>query len=381
MTVEQQTAAAPDWQAALDSQLVQRLVRPLISPGVIDRGRVTAVRAPADHAISRSVLMTELAQRHSSVERHLGNQPPIVLAQRLPRAEAGETTTPAAARELPRVIARTLPAAARPTAASTTPPATIARRIDPASSPDRPVVSATSRGVSLPSTPLPVALPVMPGSAGGTIARAAAGTLPPGARPAAALPVVQANVASAIQRVPATPTGAAVMRAGVPTPSMPSTSPTTARAVVAPLASETRRTPAATRSIIRAETRPTGTIVQRAVEPGFTRGSPPVQPAMSTPGSAPPAIQRSADLPVVVARSVTGTHSTEQISRAIDSSVGGDMPLDSSTTPASSTSEQHGTTIQEQPPVDTDALVETVLRKLSRQLAVEQERRGLQRWP
>jgi hypothetical protein len=32
-------------------------------------------------------------------------------------------------------------------------------------------------------------------------------------------------------------------------------------------------------------------------------------------------------------------------------------------------------------PVDTEALVDSVLRKLSRQLAVEQERRGLQRWP
>lgn len=380
MTVEQQTAAAPDWQAALDSQLVQRLVRPLISPGVIDRGRVTAVRAPADHAINRSALMTELAQRHSSVERHLGAQPPIVLAQRLPRAEAGETA-PAAARELPRVIARTLPAAARPTPASTTQPATIARHIDPASPPDRPVVSATARSVSLPSTPLPVALPVTPGSAGGTIARAAAATPSPGARSAAALPVVQSSVASAIQRVPATTTSAAVMRASVPAPSMPSTSPTAARAVVAPLAFETRRAPAASGPIIRAEARPIGTIVQRAVEPGFTRGSPPVQPAMPTPGSAPPAIQRSADLPVVAARSVTSSHSAEQISRAFDSSVGGDMPIDSSTTPASSTSEQHGTTTPEQPPVDTDALVETVLRKLSRQLAVEQERRGLQRWP
>lgn len=379
MTVEQQTVA-PDWQTALDPQLVQRLARPLVSPGVIDRGRITTVRAPADHAISRSALMTELAQRHSSVERAPGNQPLIVLAQRLPRGDAGEATPPAAARELPRVSAQPLPAAARLAPASTPQPVTLARRIDPAQPADRPIVSGAPRGDGPASTRVVVAPLVTPGSASPTIARTAA-PYPAAPRLAGASPLVPASAAPAPQRVSAAAPGAPAIVARVPAPTVASASPDVARVVVAPLTAETRRVSAAPAPVAHAATRPTGTVVQRVVEGGVMRSTPSAQPAVLVrSSSASQAIQRSADMPVVAARSVTGAESSGTISRAIDSSVGGEMPIDSSVGPASSTSEQHTTTTHEQP-LDTDALVETVLRKLSRQLAVEQERRGVQRWP
>lgn len=380
MTADQQTAASPPWHAALDSQLVQRLIRPLHSPGVIDRGPITAVRAPADHTISRSVLMGELAERHSSSERRLGDQPPIVLARRLPTGEAGDAATPSAPRALPRVSARPLPAAAQMASLSPAPPVALARAVDPASPVVRPLVTPRSATPMIARTIDPASPVVRP-----SVSVAARGSSAPGvpatvaqsaAHSTPAVPVVQPSAAPAVARTPAAVPGATALRASSSLTSVAAPGPTVRRAVVTPLAAAASTTvmrASQASPVTSAAARPMGTLVQRGVDSAPAQDQPPVPPA------APLTVQRSVALPVVAARS-PGAESGALISRTIDSSVGGELPIDSNTSPAASTAE-HASPTSPEPPVDTDALVETVLRKLSRQLAVEQERRGLQRWP
>src|SRR5262249_31502497 len=81
-------SSAPDnmtWQHALDAQLVQRLARPLVQPGVIDRRLGPSLARRATAARARLPLLADLARRRGSAEDERVAQRPIVYALR--RAE------------------------------------------------------------------------------------------------------------------------------------------------------------------------------------------------------------------------------------------------------------------------------------------------------
>lgn len=69
------------WQDVLDQQLIRRLTRPLVLPGIIGTQLVQTVLSRARYMADRLPLLADLTQRRGSVE-HQGGQVPVVYAQR-----------------------------------------------------------------------------------------------------------------------------------------------------------------------------------------------------------------------------------------------------------------------------------------------------------
>jgi hypothetical protein len=396
-----------DWQSALDPQLTQRLTRPLVRPGVISRDLATSVQARGERMISRSPLMSELVQRQGSVAANVSGQLPIVTAQALRRQEqSASPAAPAAPRDLPRVGARpavTPVASAPPTIArsfdpsASAPPTisvrplsgaatgagatTIARSFDSAAASAPPVVRSSGQGaraagdsaesISGPAGTPPVVTPrSTTGGAAGALRSDQARPVVTAARTSATIartpdPSIAGAETRPVVRVGATP---AIQRASLAETAAGGTAAngaTTARPVV------TASAPAAPPSAPR---------VQRMAQLSAAPQSAPIQRAVA-PASSPTTSTPAPSLPVVAARSAVSVERVGSgvISRALDSSVSDEPPpsaVEAAPVSVTSTTEKAAAS-----PVDTEALVDSVLRKLSRQLAVEQERRGLQRWP
>src|SRR5262249_12019633 len=137
---------------ALDAQLVQRLARPLVQPGVIDRRLGQSLARRANAARDRLPLLADLARRRGSAEDERVAQRPIVYALRRAEPAPIDGEPPDAPRSAATITRPLVDASVPPADAAGDPASSIAplQRADacPASAP-RPSdpAPAQSRGV------------------------------------------------------------------------------------------------------------------------------------------------------------------------------------------------------------------------------------------
>lgn len=400
-----------DWQGVLDGQLVRRLTRPARQPGVLDGQIARSIIQRANRTTGGLPLMHDLLSRQRSVDDPRAGQHPIVYAQRRVEPEPPALAVPAGAPPNSRPVVRAASAAQPPAIAShravvltaaapsasaapiqrATAPAAAAAPIQRTAASPADALQYTSAappqpkqarrapertgrriGPPLPATanygdqalpnsmaiPAPAA-PISPIRSGdGPIQRAlATGALPlahGGAAHTGGDTVPVALAADAAQPHP-TVLGRPAARAGNPAMPQPRSLP-----LVRPGTQLRQRTPPADPPRI-------AEVVQlnRADRGGqfplaraHVGSAPGPRP---TDGFAPPAIQRFTTSTAYVQPIQRASEPPAAASAAMTAGVGANDDAESTT--------------------GDDALVEKVLRKLTRQLAVEGERRGVRQWP
>lgn len=82
------------WQNNLDPKLIQRLIRPVVQPGVIGTQMARMIISRSQNFSNRLPLLSQIAQRQTSVAGFQAEQTPIVYAQMLPRETKTAVSTP-----------------------------------------------------------------------------------------------------------------------------------------------------------------------------------------------------------------------------------------------------------------------------------------------
>lgn len=380
----EQTTAKQSWQEALDLRLIQRLLRPVVQPGLARSQLAGAILARGQGLAGQLPLLGQVVQRYGTAEEFPADQAPIVYAR--PRPDDGgpvgaltapeETSPPqrlvVQARAAPPVepdAVRLRPvlqraAATAPTGALPVVQAKVSRPAEPGARPDasgqKAVIQRTAE--TGPTGALPVIRPEVEPSAttdagpvaGGqkAVIRQAAETGPTGI-----IPVVQPKVSP-----PAEPAERPALvarpitvgeRRGRPAPASP------ARPVVAP-----SRSAGQTGVIQRSLELPVVVEVRR---PGWSQSPPPeaFQRPVSVSNRGQPVGQRAAAA-TVVQRAASGVALSPPVIQRAEVETEVDL-------------EKLAERVQRE--LDMEALVAKVQRQLKQRLVVESERRGWVQWP
>jgi hypothetical protein len=392
--MEEQATAEQSWQEALDPGLTQRLLRPVVQPGLNRSQMAGAIQARSQGLTGRLPLLGQVVQRYRMAE-DLGGQVPIVYA-RLRSDDlgpAGALTVPpkASPPQLPVAQARVTPPAepgARPVASGvravtqrapeTGPtgalPVVQPQALRPAEPRGRPVAGRLRAVIQrAPETDLTGVLPIVrptaeppaepgarpdAGSQRAVIQRAVA-TAPTGV-----VPIVQPQAPRPAELADRPAVVARPIKAGERQGRPASAAP--ARPVVAP-----SRSAGQTRAIQRSLDR---LVVVEARRPGWSATPPPQ--AFQRPVSvsnrgqpvghgAAPVVQRAASGSVLSPPAGAGQTAPPVVQEA---SVEAQVDL-----------EELAERVQRE--LDMEALVAKVQRQLKQRLAVESERRGRVQWP
>ncbi len=119
------THSPSHWQNTLNPQLVQRLMRPIVQPGVIGSALADQIRSRSDRWSNRLPLLTQITQQHRLSEGSPAGQPPIVYAQpvaaEMTSESAAQPSTPSATRSDRPTVIQAKFASSAPTNHSTSP--------------------------------------------------------------------------------------------------------------------------------------------------------------------------------------------------------------------------------------------------------------------
>lgn len=103
-----QSPITPPWQDALDPQLVERLLQPVVQLGVTNEHLVRGILARYHGMTNPVLLLADFARRHGNGETATAGRVPIVYAQHTfdVNGQAQEVATPAASLPLPRPVVK-----------------------------------------------------------------------------------------------------------------------------------------------------------------------------------------------------------------------------------------------------------------------------------